>query len=434
MTASVLTPAQNSVITSVSGFQFSTSSLTQAEVLQLKADFPVLAETVNGKSLVYLDNGATTQKPWAVINRLNQFYAHENGTVRRGVYKLAEGATTAFDAVREQVAGFINAKSSTEIVFVRGCTEAINLVATTFGKAHLQAGDEILVTAMEHHANFVPWQQVYLERGCTLKVIPMSDAGELDMQAYAHLLQSGKVKLVGVIHVSNVLGTINPVAEMAKMAHAVGAKILVDGAQSAPHMPIDVQALDCDFFTFSGHKLYGPTGVGVLYGKYEVLETLPPYQFGGDMIDVVSLEKTTFLAPPLRFEAGTPAIAQVIGLGTAIGYLQAIGLERIALYEETLRQQATDALLAIEGLTLYGQAKHKAAVCSFLLEGIHAFDIGTLADLEGIAIRTGHHCAQPLMKRLNVSATARATFGFYNTHEDIDRLVVALHKVIKLCK
>jgi cysteine desulfurase/selenocysteine lyase len=434
MTASVLTPAQNSVITSVSGFQFSTSSLTQAEVLQLKADFPVLAETVNGKSLVYLDNGATTQKPWAVINRLNQFYAHENGTVRRGVYKLAEGATTAFDAVREQVAGFINAKNSTEIVFVRGCTEAINLVATTFGKAHLQVGDEILVTAMEHHANFVPWQQVCLERGCTLKVIPMSDAGELDMQAYTHLLQSGKVKLVGVIHVSNVLGTINPVAEMAKMAHAVGAKILVDGAQSAPHMPIDVQALDCDFFTFSGHKLYGPTGVGVLYGKYDVLDSLPPYQFGGDMIDVVSLEKTTFLAPPLRFEAGTPAIAQVIGLGAAISYLQAIGLDRIAVYEETLRQQATDALLAIEGLTLYGQAKHKATVCSFLLEGIHAFDIGTLADLEGIAIRTGHHCAQPLMKRLNVSATARATFGFYNTYEDIEKLVVALHKVIKLCK
>jgi cysteine desulfurase/selenocysteine lyase len=434
MSSFTLTPAENSIITSVSGFDFSSPSLTQSEVLQLKADFPVLAETINGKPLVYLDNGATTQKPWAVINRLHQFYAHENGTVRRGVYKLAEGATTAFDAVREQVAGFINAKSSAEIVFVRGCTEAINLVATTFGKVHLQAGDVVLVTAMEHHANFVPWQQVCLERGCTLKIIPMSDQGELDLQAYEQLLQSGKVKLVGVIHVSNVLGTINPVAEMAKMAHAVGAKILVDGAQSAPHMPIDVQALDCDFFTFSGHKLYGPTGVGVLYGKYDVLDTLPPYQFGGDMIDVVSLEKTTFLAPPLRFEAGTPAIAQVIGLGAAISYLQAIGLDRIALYEETLRQQATDALLAIEGLTLYGQAKHKAAVCSFLLEGIHAFDIGTLADLEGIAIRTGHHCAQPLMKRLAVSATARATFGFYNTYEDIEKLVATLHKVVKLCR
>jgi cysteine desulfurase / selenocysteine lyase len=434
MSSSVLTPPQNPAITSVSGFAFSTPSLTQAEVLQLKADFPVLAETINGKPLVYLDNGATTQKPWAVINRLNQFYAHENGTVRRGVYKLAEGATVAFDAVREQVAGFINAKSIAEIVFVRGCTEAINLVATTFGKAHLQAGDEIIITAMEHHANFVPWQQVCLERGCTLKVIPMSDAGELDLQAYEQLLQSGKVKLVAVIHVSTVLGTINPVAEMATMAHAVGAKILVDGAQSAPHMPIDVQALDCDFFTFSGHKLYAPTGVGVLYGKYEVMDSLPPYQFGGDMIDVVSAEKTTFLAPPLRFEAGTPAIAQVIGLGTAIGYLQAIGLERIALYEEEIRQKATDALLGIEGLTLYGQAKHKAAVCSFLLEGIHAFDIGTLADLEGLAIRTGHHCAQPLMKRLNVSATARATFGFYNTFEDIDKLVATLHKVIKLCR
>jgi cysteine desulfurase/selenocysteine lyase len=434
MTTTVLTLANASPVTSVSGFDFSTPSLTQVDVLRLKADFPVLSEVVNGKPLVYLDNGATTQKPWAVINRLNQFYTHENGTVRRGVYKLAEGATTAFDAVRAQVAAFINAKSSSEIVFVRGCTEAINLVATTFGKAHLQAGDEVLVTAMEHHANFVPWQQVCLERGCTLKIIPMSDAGELDLQAYAQLLQSGKVKLVGVIHVSNVLGTINPVAEMAKMAHGVGAKILVDGAQSAPHMPIDVQALDCDFFTFSGHKLYAPTGVGVLYGKYELLDTLPPYQFGGDMIDVVSLEKTTFLGPPLRFEAGTPAIAQVIGLGTAISYLQAIGLERIALYEETLRQKATDALLAIGGLTLYGQAKHKAAVCSFLLDGIHAFDIGTLADLEGIAIRTGHHCAQPLMKRLNVSATARATFGFYNTYEDIEKLVVALHKVIKLCK
>ena len=430
----MLIAAQEVVVSSVSGFDFSSPSLTQAEVLQLKADFPVLAETINGKPLVYLDNGATTQKPWAVINRLHQFYAHENGTVRRGVYKLAEGATTAFDAVREQVAGFINAKSSSEIVFVRGCTEAINLVATTFGKAHLQAGDEVLVTAMEHHANFVPWQQVCSQRGCTLKIIPMSDQGELDLQAYEQLLQSGKVKLVGVIHVSNVLGTINPVAEMAKMAHAVGAKILVDGAQSAPHMVIDVQALDCDFFTFSGHKLYGPTGVGVLYGKYELLDTLPPYQFGGDMIDVVSLEKTTFLAPPLRFEAGTPAIAQVIGLGTAIGYLQAIGLDRIALYEETLRQQATDALLAIEGLTLYGQDKHKAAVCSFLLDGIHAFDIGTLADLEGIAIRTGHHCAQPLMKRLAVSATARATFGFYNTYEDIEKLVAALHKVVKLCR
>ena len=438
MNASVLPPAsatllEDAFVTSASNFVFSTPSLTQAEVHQLRADFPVLSEMVNGKPLVYLDNGATTQKPWAVINRLNQFYAHENGTVRRGVYKLAEGATVAFDAVREQVAGFINARSSAEIIFVRGCTEAINLVATTFNQAHLQAGDEIIITAMEHHANFVPWQQVCQARGCTLKIIPITDTGELDLDTYHQFLASGKVKLVAVIHVSNVLGTVNPVAKMAAMAHAVGAKMLVDGAQSTPHMPIDVQVLDCDFFTFSGHKLYAPTGVGVLYGKYDLLETLPPYQFGGDMIDIVTAEHTTFLEPPRRFEAGTPAIAQVIGLGTAIAYLQRIGMERIALYEETLRQHATQALQQIEGLTLYGTAAEKAAVFSFLLKGIHAFDIGTLADLEGVAIRTGHHCAQPLMNRLGVSATARATFGFYNTLADIDALVAALQKVIRLC-
>jgi cysteine desulfurase / selenocysteine lyase len=409
--------------------------ITQHDVMNtIRPEFPILSRTVHGKPLVYLDNGATTQKPKAMIERISRFYAEENATVRRGVYELAAEATAAFDAVRTQVAQFINAPNEEGVVFVRGCTEGINLVAYAYGREHLKAGDEIVITAMEHHANIVPWQELCKDVGCVLRIAPMDATGVLDMEAYTGLLASGRVKFVSVIHVSNALGTINPVEEMARLAHEAGAVILVDGAQSAPHMPIDVQAMGCDFYTFSGHKVYGPTGVGVLWGKPELLDAMRPYQGGGDMIDVVTHQATTFLTGHRKFEAGTPAIAQVIGLGASLGYVSSIGLERIARYEDELLQYATQTLQEIEGFTLYGTAPHKAAVVSFLLEGIHAFDIGTLVDLEGVAIRTGHHCVQPLLKQLDVSATARASFAFYNTFEEIDVLKQALLKVIRMCR
>ena len=411
---------------------FEGESLTSAEVLALRGDFPIFKTQVNGKPLVYLDNGATTHKPQAMIDRISRFYGEENGTVRRGVYHLAAQATSAFDAVREQVAGFLNAPDEEGVVFVRGCTEGINLVAFAYGREHLKAGDEIILTEMEHHANLVPWQELCKDLGTVLRIIPMNDDGVLDLEAYEALL-SEKTKFVSLIHVSNALGTVNPVKEMIAKAHAVGAKVLIDGAQSTPHMPIDVQDLNCDFFFFSGHKVYAPTGVGVLWAKPELLNTMRPYQSGGDMIDVVTHEKTTFLNGHRRFEAGTPAIAQVIGLGESLRYVQAIGLDRIGRYEQVLLAYATDALEGIDGLRIYGNAPHKAAVISFLIEGIHALDIGTLLDLDNIAIRTGHHCVQPLLKHFDVSATARASFSFYNTREDVEALVAGLHKVIRLC-
>ncbi len=405
--------------------------LTPEEALRLRADFPVLSQQVHGKPLVYLDNAATTQKPKVVIDRIADYYAHENGTVRRGVYKLSEQSTRAFDESRRKVAALINAPSVSEIIFTRGTTEAINLVASTYGRQFLNAGDEIIISGMEHHANLVPWQQLCFEKQATLRVIPINDAGELDLAVFERAL-SERVKLVAIGHVSNALGTVNPIQTMIAQAHAFNIPVLVDGAQSAPHMSVDVQALDCDFYAFSGHKLYGPTGIGVLYGKMKHLEAMPPYQFGGDMIHSVTFEKTVFAKPPAKFEAGTPAIAEVIALGTAIDYLTTIGLDRIGAYEDELLAYATAQMLAIPEVRLIGTAKEKAGILSFVLKGAHPHDIGTILDREGVAVRAGHHCAQPVMERFGVPATARASFSFYNTHEDIDALVKAVQAVVKL--
>lgn len=409
----------------------SKTALTPERIQQIRQDFPVLSQTVYGKPLVYLDNGATTQKPQVVIDRMYQYYSTQNGTVRRGVYKLSEESTRLFDESRQKVANLLNAASASEIIFTKGTTESINLVASCLARPQLKAGDEILVSAIEHHANIVPWQQVCQEKGAVLKVIPVDDNGELVLSEYKKLL-SDKTFLVAVNHVSNALGTINPVAEMIRLAHEQNIPVLIDGAQSTPHMPVDVQALDADFYTFSAHKIYGPTGLGVLYGKMKHLETMPPYQFGGDMIHSVTFEKTTFAKPPGKFEAGTPAIAQVIGLGTAIDYLNNIGLETIVAYETELLHYATEQLSAIPQVRIIGQAKEKAAIISFVIQGAHPHDIGTILDREGIAIRAGHHCAQPTMERFGVPATARASFSFYNTKADIDALVAAVHKVIAL--
>ncbi|HEY9688229.1 MAG TPA: cysteine desulfurase [Coleofasciculaceae cyanobacterium] len=411
--------------------QMDTSPLSAAEARKLREDFPVLKQLVYGKPLVYLDNAATTQKPQVVIDRITNYFSHENGTVRRGVYKLSEQSTLAFDEARRKVARFINAESPSECIFVRGTTEAINLVAATFGRANLQAGDEVIISAIEHHANIVPWQQVCAEKGAKLKVVPVNDAGELDLEAFDQLLTE-RTKLVAIVHISNALGTVNPVKTVIDKAHALGVPVLVDGAQSAPHMPIDVQALDCDFYAFSGHKLYGPTGVGVLYGKMKHLEAMPPYQCGGDMIQSVTFEKTTFAKPPNKFEAGTPAIAEVIGLGAAIDYLENIGLARIGAYEHELLTYATARMGEIPEVKIIGTAQDKAGILSFTVKGAHPHDIGTILDREGVAIRAGHHCAQPVMERYGVPATARASFSFYNTTEDIDRLVEAVRVVIQL--
>jgi len=401
------------------------------DVNAIRQDFPILATQVYGKPLVYLDNGATTQKPKAVIDRIAQFYATEYGTVRRGVYALSEGSTQAFAAVREKARQFLNAAKTEEIVFVKGSTEAINLVAHSFGWTYFKPGDEILISAIEHHANIVPWQLIAQRTGAVIKVIPCNDAGELLLDEYEKQL-SAKTKIVAVNHVSNALGTINPVKQMAKMAHNVGAAILVDGAQGAPHLRVDVQDLDCDFYCFSGHKLYGPTGVGVLYMRERFAEAMVPYQSGGDMIDTVTFEKTTFTSPPYKFEAGTPAIAQVVGLGAALDYVSGIGMAAIEAHENHLTQYATTQLQAIEGLRIIGTAQHKTSLISFVHAHAHPLDIGTLIDHEGVAIRTGHHCAQPVMQRFGVSATARVSFGLYNTRDEVDSFVQALQKVIKL--
>ncbi|MCE3236206.1 MAG: sufS [Vampirovibrio sp.] len=406
-------------------------SLSDDEVRRLRADFPVLRQQVYGKPLVYLDNAATTQKPQVVIDRISDYYANENGTVRRGVYKLSEQSTLAFDESRRKVASLINAASSSEIIFTRGTTEAINLVAFSYGRTFIGQGDEIIISAIEHHANIVPWQQVCQEKGAILKVIPVNDDGELDQDAFEGML-SERTKLLAIGHVSNALGTVNPIKRMIEKAHAFNVPVLVDGAQSTPHMSVDVQDLDCDFFAFSGHKMYGPTGVGVLYGKMKHLEAMPPYQCGGDMIHSVSFEKTTFAKPPAKFEAGTPAIAEVIALGTAIDYLQAIGLDRIGAYEHELLQYATARALEIPEMRLIGTAKDKAGILSFTLKGAHPHDIGTILDREGVAVRAGHHCAQPVMERFHVPATARASFSFYNTKEDVDALIRAVQVVINL--
>jgi cysteine desulfurase / selenocysteine lyase len=401
------------------------------DVARVREDFPVLSQFANGKPLIYLDNAATAQKPLAVIDRIRDFYALENATVRRGVHYLSQRATDAYEQVRETVARFINASSEREIVFVRGTTEAINLVANGFASTVLGPGDEVLVTEMEHHANIVPWQLACQRSGATLRVVPIDDRGELRMEELDRLIGE-KTKIVAVTHISNALGTINPVKEIVAIAHERGVPVLVDGAQGVLHGSVDVRDLGCDFYAFSGHKLYGPTGIGVLYGRSEWLEKLPPYQGGGDMILSVSFEKTTYGPPPQRFEAGTPAIAQAIGLGAAIDYVAAIGMDRIEAYERDLVTYAFERVGEIEGVRLVGTARERAALVGFTLDDIHPHDVGTILDQEGIAIRAGHHCAQPVMKHFGVPATARASFAFYNTHEEVDSLVRGIRKCIEV--
>lgn len=390
--------------------------------------FPVLRQWVNGKPLVYLDNAATSQKPQVVIDSMMRYYEEENSNIHRGVHYLSERATAAYEKVRETVRDFVHAASTREIIFVRGTTEAINLVAHSFSRRGIHQGDEVLISAMEHHSNIVPWQMVCEEKGATLRVIPMDDRGELVQEEYERML-SGKVKIVAITHVSNALGTINPVKEMIELAHRHGIPVLVDGAQAVPHMAVDVQDLDADFYAFSAHKMFGPTGVGILYGKASYLEAMPPYQGGGDMIRSVTFEKTTYADLPHKFEAGTPNIGGGIGLGAAIGYLKQIDLSAVEAYEQELLQYATEQVGAVPGLTIIGTARKKAAVLSFVMDGIHPHDIGTILDSEGIAIRTGHHCAQPVMARFGIPATARASFAFYNTKDEIDALVKALGRV-----
>jgi cysteine desulfurase / selenocysteine lyase len=394
----------------------------------VRADFPILSQSVNGKPLVYLDNAATTQKPRAVIDAITRYYEFDNANIHRGVHQLSQRATHDYEAARQLVCDFLHAPSPNEIVFVRGATEGINLVAQTYGRAHVREGDEILITAMEHHSNIVPWQILCQERAAKLRIARINDRGELRLEEFSRLLNP-RTKVVAIAHVSNALGTINPVREIIELAHRQNAIVVVDGAQAAPHLAVDVQALNCDFYVFSGHKVYGPTGIGVLYGKAGLLESMPPYQGGGDMISSVTFEKTTYNKIPHKFEAGTPDISGVIGLGAALKYVNQLGLERIAHHEHDLLAYATSAVSVIPGIRLIGTAKEKAGVLSFVMDGIHPHDIGTILDQEGIAIRTGHHCAQPVMEWFGIPATARASFGLYNTREEIDSLVQGIHRV-----
>ena len=401
------------------------------DVKKVRADFPVLHQTVNGKPLVYLDNASTSQKPQAVIDSLVQYYSADNSNVHRGVHTLSQRATDHYEEARTKVRNFLNAESDHEIIYVRGTTEGINLVAHSFGRQNIGEGDEIIVTAMEHHSNIVPWQILCQEKGAYLKVIPINDQGELLMDEYEKLL-SPRTKLVSIVHQSNALGTINPAKEIIDMAHSRGVPVLLDGAQSVQHLPIDVRGLGCDFFAFSGHKLYGPTGIGVLYGRAELLDSMPPYQGGGEMIKSVTFEKTIYNDLPHKFEAGTPDIAGAIGLGAAIDYVSNLGMGNIQAYEHELLEYGTECLSSIEGLSIIGTAKEKGAVLSFVMEGIHPHDIGTILDMEGIAVRTGHHCAQPVMDRFEIPATARASLGLYNTKEEIDALVKGIDRAIEV--
>ncbi len=398
------------------------------DVWKIRADFPILTRRVHEQPLVYLDNAATTQKPQAVIDAISHYYAFNNANIHRGVHLLSQTATDAYEAARETVQRFLNAESADEIIFVRGATEGINLVAQTYGREHVGAGDEVVITAMEHHSNIVPWQMLCEEKGAHLRIAPINDAGELLLDQFDSLLNS-KTKVVALAHVSNALGTVNPIAQLVEMAHRRNIPVLVDGAQAVPHTKVDVRLLDCDFYVFSGHKIYGPTGVGVLYGKRQLLEAMPPYQGGGDMIRSVTFEKTLYNQLPYKFEAGTPNMAGVIGLAAAIDYVTGIGLDSIAAYEHELLLYGTRALSAVPGLRLIGTAKEKAGVLSFVMEDIHPHDIGTVLDRQGIAIRTGHHCAQPLMQRFGIPATARASLAVYNTTEELDALVAGIHKL-----
>jgi len=398
------------------------------DVYKIREDFPILKQKVNGKPLVYLDNAATSQKPKAVLDALRHYYTEDNANVHRGVHELSQRATKAYEDARVKVQHFLNARDAHEIIFVRGTTEAINLVAMTYGRKNVGAGDEIVITAMEHHSNIVPWQILCEEKNAVLRVAPIDDRGELLLDEFERLLNP-RTKIVAVAHVSNALGTINPVRRIVELAHRANVSVLIDGAQAAPHVKIDVQTLDCDFYTLSGHKLFGPTGSGALYGKAVLLETMPPFQGGGDMISSVTFEKTLYNVIPYKFEAGTPNIAGVIGLGAGIDYVNRVGLENIGRYEHELLAYATEGLSKIPGLRIIGTAQEKAAVLSFVLEGIHPHDAGTILDQDGIAVRTGHHCAQPVMHRFGIPATTRASLAFYNTKEEVDALVAGIEKV-----
>jgi len=410
------------------GRRAATGRRTGWDLKRVRRDFPVLARTVNGKRLVYLDNAATAQKPHPVLDALTRFYTEYNANIHRAVYTLSEEATAAYEGTRANVQGFLGAAERQEIVFVRGTTEAINLVAHSFVRPRLAPGDDVVITAMEHHSNIVPWQIVCGERGARLRVAPMNRDGELLLDQYAALL-TPRTRFVSVVHVSNSLGTINPVQEMIRLAHARGIPVLVDGAQAVPHMRVDVPQLGCDFYAFSGHKIYGPTGIGVLYGRAALLEEMPPYQGGGDMIRSVTFEETTYAPVPAKFEAGTPNIAGVIGLGAALDYLSALDWSQMAAHEADLLTYASDAVAGVPGVRLIGTAAHKAAVVSFVVDGVHAHDVGTILDQEGVAVRTGHHCTQPVMDFFGVPATARASFAFYNGRDDVDALVEALGRV-----
>jgi cysteine desulfurase / selenocysteine lyase len=398
------------------------------ELEKIRRDFPILSREVRGKKLVYLDNAATSQKPRIVIDAITRYHEEGNANVHRGVHFLSEHATSEHERARRTVQKFINAAHSSEIVFVRGTTEAINLVAQTYGRAHVSAGDEVLITAMEHHSDIVPWQLLCEEKNAKLQVAPINDKGELVLSEFEKLL-GPRTKIVAVAHVSNALGTVNPLAKIIRLAHVKHIPVIVDGAQAVPHLKVDVRALDCDFYAFSSHKMFGPMGVGILYGKAELLEAMPPYQGGGEMISSVTFEKTVYNKLPFKFEAGTPDVSGAIGLGAAIEYMNAIGMDRIAEYEHELLDYAIKRLSLIPGVRLVGTAKERAGVVSWVMEGVHPHDIGTILDQEGIAIRTGHHCAQPVMKRFGIPATARASFAFYNTKEEVDALVAGILKV-----
>lgn len=410
---------------------FSRAHATTLDVERIRADFPILQRRFDGKPLIYLDNAASSQMPQQVIDRLVTYQTQEHANVHRAVHYLSEIATAAYEEARRKIARFVNAQDEREIIYTRGTTEGINLVMHGYGRAFINAGDEIIISAMEHHSNIVPWQMLCLEKNATLRIIPMNDAGELLLDEYEKLF-SERTKLVAVAHVSNALGTVNPLREMITAAHRRGVPVLVDGAQAAPHGPVDVQALDCDFYAFSGHKAYGPTGIGVLYGKAALLEKMQPYQGGGDMILSVSFERTVYNTIPYKFEAGTPPIAAAIGLGAALDYLSGIGLERIAAYEAELLNYASAELSALPGVRLIGTARAKAAVLSFEIDGVHPHDVGTILNEDGIAVRAGHHCAQPVMQRFGVPATARASFAFYNTFAEIDALIAGVRKVQRM--
>lgn len=402
------------------------------DIAKIRAEFPILARQVHNKPLIYFDNGATVQKPQIVIDRINKYYTEENANIHRGVHHLSQEATSAYETARKTIQDYLGAQHEHEIIFTKGTTDGINLVAYSFGEL-LNAGDEIIISAMEHHSNIVPWQMLCERKNCTLRIIPMDTNGELDLAVYDQLL-SEKTKLVAVTHISNALGTINDVEHIIEKAHQFGAKVLIDGAQAIQHIPVNVQALDCDFYAFSGHKIFGPTGVGVLYGKSEILNQMPPYQGGGDMIKEVTLHKTTYNELPHKFEAGTPNIVGGIALGTAFEFLQTLDMEGLETHEHDLLAYATDALKNMEGITIYGQAKNKTSVISFLVDGTHPYDVGTLLDKMGIAVRTGHHCTQPIMDFFGIPGTIRASFACYNNKEEIDIFVKALHRIIPLLK